>query len=677
MRLAPIRLLAVALLSAPGLRAGPLQQSAPGAGTAAHLPHARALELVGLPVSGFPHFRSVRVVQETQPVWIAIDPTRQADLVGLTGELYVVAARSQAQWRADATLVDLLGGPQPVTVQAGSIQANRLQIDSGTLSGLSGAELGVGYDVVIDYDGDGRLGAGDVIDGAGDTTGFFVVRDATQPGPYATSQGDYSGGSFLGQRTYYPSNIATLGKLPLVVISHGNGHLYTWYDHIGQHLASWGCVVMSHQNNTQPGPESASVTTLGNTEYFLANQATLLGGVLAGHVDNHSICWIGHSRGGEGVVRAYNKIATGTYSPVQFKRRDIRLVSSIAPTQYLFSTSLDPFDVNFHMFVGAADSDVNGGPGSYVTQSLPIFERAAGEKLCTVVQGAGHADFHAQPGNCWCTGPNLIGKAGTHAVEKAYYLALVKRFCGGSEAARDFLERAFDDLALPGIPSNVIAANEYHVARAAPRVVIDDFQSEPSLTVSSSGAAVNFSLLGLSEGLMGDLDSSFEFSAGVPFNGMTRWRDFADDPRCAVFDWDTSLPMSYEFELPPEARDLSGLEWLSFRACQGTRHPSTDAHDAPLSFVVELLDRTGQASAIDFAAYGQLTRPYRRTGAGAGAGWANELVTVRIRLDEFRHDAPGLDLQHAARLRFLFAPGVVAPLGRIGLDDIEFLPRTH
>lgn len=634
------------------------------------------LELVGLPTTGFPHFRVVRTLQETQPVRIAVDPSRQPTLIGRPGAVHVVLARDAAGWAADPTLIDVHGGATPYTVQAGSIAANVVTVDAGVLPGSAGDAFGVGYDVVIDYDGDGLLSGGDAIDGAGDATGFWVVRDATAAGPHAVTEVEYSGGSFLGQDLYYPSDVASMGELPLVVISHGNGHDYRWYDHIGLHLASWGCVVMSHQNNTVPGPESASVTTLSNTEYLLANLGTIAGGALDGHVNTGKIVWIGHSRGGEGVVRAFDKLVDGTYVPLNFSAASLRLVSSIAPTQFLASSDITPHGVPYHLFVGAADSDVNGGPGSVIVQSLPIFERASGEKLCQSLQGAGHADFHAQDGSCWCTGPNLIGKTGTHPVVKAYYLALVQRYALGNEAARDLIERAFDDFDVLGIPGNVIVANDFRVAAGAPRSVVDDFQTQGGLFVGSSGAAIATDVSNLAEGQMIDLDSSFAFGGGVPFNGMTRLRDNGDDPRCAVFDWDGQLgPQEFEYELPSDMRNLNAYTWLAFRACQGTRHVLTDSVDAPISFGVTLVDGAGVASTIPTAAYGMLTRPYKRTGSGTGAGWANEMVAVRIRLSEFTHDMPGLDLSDVQRLRFEFSAAVGSGRGRIGLDDVEFLPE--
>ena len=131
-----------------------------------------------------------------------------------------------------------------------------------------------------------------------------IVGDLGQRGAFDTTVETYSLGTWRAQRTYWPVGIASMGELPLVVISHGNGHDYRWYDYLGEHLASWGYVVMSHSNETGPGIETASTTTLENTDEFLGALDAIADGALEGHVDARRIAWIGHSRGGEGVVRA-------------------------------------------------------------------------------------------------------------------------------------------------------------------------------------------------------------------------------------------------------------------------------------------------------------------------------------------------------------------------------------
>lgn len=650
---------------------------APGFGTAA-TPQERLgvldLELAGKSLPGYPYFKYVRSFEIGKRVYMALDPTRYPALVGQTADVYVVDHKSLGQWVVDPTLVDVRGAPVPFTFQPGTIQANTTLLDDGTLNADAGAGLGVPYDVVLDFDQDGFLGAGDAIDGLGGEPGFFVTEDPGLSGPYTVTEIEYSGGSFLGQDTYFPSNIGQMGQLPLVVISHGNGHDYRWYDHIGYHLASWGCIVMSHQNNTQPGPESASVTTLTNTDYIFNNQGVIGGGVLAGHLDPTRIVWIGHSRGGEGVVRAYNKVATGAFVPANYTASGIKLVSSIAPTEFLTVAQINPFSVNYHMFVGASDSDVTGGPTSQIVQSTPIYERSVGDKTFHSIQGAGHADFHNQTGTCWCTGPNLIGKAGTHPVVLSNYLALVKHYTEGSVAARDYFERAHDDFHSATIPGNVIVANEHKDAASAGNFVVDDFQTNTTTGTSSSGTAVVASVSNLFEGLMQDLDSSFSWSAGVPMNGMCRAIS-GDTQRCAVFDW-TSVA-TYTVDVLPSQRDFSDDVALAFRACQGTRHPNTDSWNNPLSFGVELEDVLGNSTTtIDFAWFGRLTRPYPRTGTGTGAGWANEFTTIRIPMEAFTRHLPSFDLTQVAKIRFQFG-SVGASLGRVGVDDIQIIAKGN
>ena len=62
------------------------------------------------------------------------------------------------------------------------------------------------------------------------------VRDVAAPGPYAVTEALYSGGAYLGQDLFYPSNIGALGELPgdaaqvvprkpLVLLLLAGGHL--------------------------------------------------------------------------------------------------------------------------------------------------------------------------------------------------------------------------------------------------------------------------------------------------------------------------------------------------------------------------------------------------------------------------------------------------------------------
>ena len=639
-----------------------------------HLGVVRA-QLACEPLPSFPFARFPRAFHAGAPVHAALDPVRFPELVGGTYPLFVVAHQSRREWRADARLVDLRGAAQAITVRPGSLADNTFLIDAGTLPAATGDDLGIDYDVVIDVNANGALDFGDVLDGW-ERPGFTVMRDTTQPGPHAVDEVLYSGGNFKGQNLFYPSDIGSLGLLPIVMVSHGNGHDYKWYDHIGRHLASWGYIVVSHENNTQPGVGQAAKTTIDNTDYFIKNHGTIAGGVLNGHVDVKTIVWIGHSRGGEGVVRAYQRAVTGNYVPKQFVPDDVKLLVAMAPVTFLAGSLSTPDDVPFWLIYGASDTDVTGAPGVTSGQPFALYERATGPRYCTYIQGVGHAWFHNKSGNCWCTGPALLNRASTHKILLGYLLPLLEHHLEGNEAALDFFQRSYEDFHPLGINPAAIVATEFRDPVAAGNHVIDDFQTSPSLTQSSSGYAVTTNASNLFEGLLQDPDGVLTHDDNQAVNGMTRVSDPSfDTARGVVLEWSAGTSAYYELELDPAERDLSDDEALSLRVCQQTRHPNTNQLDAGLTFSVTLRDSLGRTSTIDVASHGSATRPYPRGQSGVGKGWANEFNGFRVRLADFALDGAALDLTDVVAVRLEFGLGFGSEPGRIGLDDIQITRR--
>ncbi len=638
-------------------------------------------ELAGRSIDGYPHFRFVRDFRDVDAVAVAVDPHRFPEVAGRTCDLWIVDAGSAG---GSGPLVDARGGgPQVVTIDPASVRFNIFVAAApGALDSDAGAGLGVGYDVVLDCDRDGRAGPGDLVDGRNDAPGFWRVRATTLAGPLAVETADvqvgFGGSPTSRQRIWWPAGIESLGPLPLVVVSHGWTHLYTWYDHIGLHLASYGYVVMSHTNDVGFGDafatRTASAATLAHVEGFLGSLDTLAGGVLAGRVDARRIALVGHSTGGEGIVHAWTRLHRREARPAGFDAGDVRLLVAIAPTSWLPGTEVDPSVANLHMFLGGADTDTSGAPFDTYTQPAAIFERSTGNRHLTYVHGAGHGDFHAGPGNPWAAGPSLIGREETNRIVQGYMLPLVELYLEDNPAARDYVERAYEDFHPAGIAGHVTISVEHREALSRGHLVLDDHQSHPSVALSSSGGAIATDVEHLEEIAMRDLDGSLAWTPDQPANGMTRAR-FDDDPRAVVFDW-SNEPRYYELALPDGERDLTDDTHLSFRVCQGTRHPETVALDGPLSFVVALVDGAGRVSSIDFAPYGRATALYPRPGLGPGAGWQNEFTTVRIPLTDFLADGAELDLRDVAAVRFEFGPGRGAPRGRIGLDDVEILRRS-
>lgn len=650
------------------------------------------LELAGKPLTLLPHFQHTRTFNEGEPIWIAFDPRNDPELARRTLEVYLIEHEELPLVLAGQKLG---GTPLRVTVAGGQVKDNVFLLDSGTLSGKSSPDehgtllLGKGYDLVVDVDRDGWLDSGDRLDGSLDEAGFHVVQNfvalragSLETGPYPVSEVLFDGGSnFLRQNVFYPRDVAALGQLPLVVVSHGNGHNYQWYDHIGFHMASWGYVVMSHTNNTGPGIETASTTTLQNTEVFLARLEDIAGGELAGHVDSHRIVWIGHSRGGEGVVRAYRRLQLGTPLATRYTLADVRLVSSIAPTDFQGPNSSNMGAAPYHLWTGGADSDVTGCANCDICQTFHLLERADGTRFSTSLHGAGHGDFHnLVGGDPFAQGPCRIGRANTHAIMRGYFLPLVQFTLHGNIACLDYLTRQYEEFRATGTPDPrvppfcAVVDLMYVPGPERERLVIDDFQSNSSRARSSSGGDVLRSPgldATLAEGRYDDGNFNFDGGPSDPMNGMTLGGP-GDTSAGAVLAWSHTNEWLI-FELPADARDLGAWRTLSFRGAQATRDPATTAELGDLDFSVTLLDAGLRGSTLRIGAYGGgLEEPYLRGGCGSAgtAGWANEFETLRIPLADFLRTRGRIDLGNVLAIAFQFGPTHGSPAGRIGLDEI-------
>jgi hypothetical protein len=650
-------------------------------------------ELAGNSVAGYPFFSNVSAFNQDASVKVGVDAVRFPALSGLTCDIYIVDDKTAAQWAASPALTDVRGGPQTVVLSA-SLNIFTVATPSQLPSSAGTTGFGKGYDVVVDADRNGILSAGDLIDGrTPDEGGFYVVHDITTVGPLPVTSATYAvtgpTAGYTNEKTFYPTGISGMGKLPLIIISHGNGHSYTWYDYLQQHLASYGYVVMSHQNNTGPGIETCSLTTLQHTDAIIGQQATIAGGALNGHIDETKIIWIGHSRGGEGVTRAWTRITVDfSYTPTFFQPSAIQLISSIAPTDFLGTLKSNPLATNYHLIYGAADGDVGGYPGNPIADSFIIYERATGNRSNHYLHGVGHNEFNCC-GFADATGPALIGRPATQTIAKGYYLALVKRYLEQNIPAKDFLWRQYESLrpisALPacGFPDQTTCATvdlEYKDGPAAGNFVIDDFQANPSTTVSSSGGTVtwNPAIFDIFEGQMRDIDSSFDFFASDPMNGMTRART-TDATQGVVFTDAANGPIFVRFSVVPALRNWTGKAYLSFRASQQTRHPYTIASLGDVSWWVTLTDGNGRRSqALRFNAYGGgIEEPYQRTGSGSTApGWQNEFETIRIPLKDFQSTAAfPIDLSNIVEVRFDFASNLGSVFARTALDDLEVVIR--
>jgi len=444
-------------------------------------------------------------------------------------------------------------------------------------------------------------------------------------------------------------------------------------------MGSWGYVVMSHANNTGPGIQTASTSTLVNTNLILTRTAEIADGALVGHIDGHRIVWIGHSRGGEGVVRAYRRLETGLAPETVYGIEDIKLVSSIAPSDFLGPNVSDMGTAPYHLWTGGADADVNGCADCDICQTFHLLERADGTRYSISLHGAGHGDFHAGGGSSVAQGPCKINRTDTHRIMRAHFLPLVQWVLDGNPACLDYLTRQWEEFRATGAPNPALPEERctvvdlmYVPGPERERFVVDDFQSQPAVTRSSSGGQVLCSpglVPTLVEGRYDDANNAFTASVVDVMNGMT-FAGPGDTSAGCVLEWNATDEWLM-FEVPQGARDLTGLRTLSFRAAQSTRDEITVAELGDLDFAVQLVDAARRSSTIRISAYGAgIEEPYQRGQCGQDKGWANEFETIRIPLRDFLRDGNPLDLSEVVAITFRFGPAHGSHAGRIGLDEI-------
>jgi len=643
-------------------------------------------ELAGQTLSTYPYFQYVRTFQFPWPPRVAIDPTRFPAIVGQTCDIYIVNHKTPAQWAADPTLVDLTpGGALTHTFVAGTIQMNTVSVvPTLVLSDDAGVLLGVPYDVILDCNRNGLLDGDDYVDGLGSEAGFYMAEDIAHHGPLTETMATYSlsasvashfgiSSAFRAEVVYYPASISDLNSLPVVVISHGHGFKYRDYDYLGRHLASWGYIVMVHANDTGPGPAASAQMTLRHTDAFLeqAMAGTIVGGVLKGHVNVKRIAWVGHGRGGEGVVQAYHSLYTSTYAPEHYLRKSIRLVDSMGPTDLDWTDGMggpgptQPHDANYHLWAPAGEWDVSGDPSDNTRQSQPIADRATRYKAVTAVSGMRLSQFAHTINNPPIAGPGGMFTDSAHLIVCGYLTSLLKYFVEGRLPALDYLTRQqemFYPMGIDPYPASEVE-NEFRSGAAA-NFVIDDYQSGPSAAVSSSGGPVVYNVDSLMEGRLDDNDATFTWASTDPFNGAIFATD-VDKSRGVTFSWKDN-DRYYEWQMKSGPTNFANYAYLSFRGAQGSQHPHTMVVLGDLTFQLELRDAAGHTSAIGIGAYGGgLEEPYQRSG-----GWFDEMETIRFRLTDFLNNGSGLDLASIVAVRLKVGPSFGDSRGRIVIDDL-------
>lgn len=645
----------------------------------------------GRSIAGAPYFRYSDTFEVGANIYAALDPgIVDPGNIGKMCAFYVLPNKTEAQWNASSALthLGLLGGNANVIkikLQAGCINANKV------LVWPNATQIGE-YDIVADFGNNSPDASTFVTDASYDTpldiidgyfvAGFRVVQDpgtlsewpdvgnwnydeATQGSVTVQDEGSsYSApGGFSTINTsvprrahvYFPADSpgitnpaqisASKPNYPLVVVVHGNGHSYTSYDFLLQHLARNGFIAASiHLVGGMRG--------LGRANVFFQH-LPVLQAAFGSKLQNH-IGVMGHSRGGEAVLKIARLNQQGSLG------HGIDCLIALAPTdQYGTEVLGGAWATPYFVLYGSRDGDIYGDiwtSGYTVLQTgFAQYDRASGaSKHFVFVHKASHNGFITTNYDAW---PGDAAACETPATQQKITLAYMNAFLRTHLLADSRWVGMFTGEWQP--PSvSATGAKLYVQTRVPGQRVVDDFESAPAWSASSIGGGVAQTGLAANptEGKLHDTSGSAGLDPKSPH-----------DSKGERLAWN-SLGDRLEWSIPAGQENVSGYTAISLRIGQTVDSASNPANQAQNLRVV-LRDGVGNERAVRVGAFSEVPYPDVRAD---NTYTKSALRTVRIPLVSYTivcAGQPKVDLTNVVALALLFSD---TPSGEVEIDEIEF-----
>jgi hypothetical protein len=439
---------------------------------------------------------------------------------------------------------------------------------------------------------------------------------------------------------HYPTGLSG-GPHPLIVFLHGrhvtcyqgsavflewpcrSGHAaipsYTGYDYIASNLASYGYIVVSMSANgisavDNTTSDKGALARAQLVQHHLdlwkafnsASGGAPFGTTFSGKVDLTKVGTMGHSRGGEGVVRQF------IYNASQPSPYGIKAVLPLAPVD--FSRPVIN-GVPLSVILPYCDGDVSDLQGvHYYDDARYNIAGDRAPKHTVYVLGANHDFFNtiwttgvfAGGADDWLfSGPSSDPQCGqpgsggrlTAAEQQSVGLAYVAGFFReyiGSETA---LIPMFTGAAAP--PASVGNAKlfvSYHAPNTATlRRDVNRLLAAPDLTTDTPGGAVSQQGITPSDLCGGDPPEQAQCLASFPAVKQPHTAPSVLSTKTGLSQlragW-TATTAFFDNALPSGSRDVSGFEAVQFRVgvnFSDSRNPTGAARD----FDVELTDGTG------------------------------------------------------------------------------------
>jgi hypothetical protein len=486
----------------------------------------------------------------------------------------------------------------------------------------------------------------------GATGPLAVTREEYNYGDLAFTPTGFPSAVELKASVHYPTGLPG-GPYPLIVFLHGR-HVtcyrntttalrwpcrntetvipsYQGYDYVAQALASNGYVVISISANGISAFDN-NVTDLGmqaraeliqrhlqQWSTFNTVGAAPFGTKFVGKIDLQRVGTMGHSRGGEGVVKhfVYNASQGSPYTikavfplaPVDFNRPVANNVPLSVVLPYCDGDVNDNQGVHFYddaRYNVAGDTaakhtiQVMGGNHNYFnTVWTPGLFPAGGADDWTAFTTGGSGDAQCGTG----TGNHRLTAAQQRGVGLAYISAVMRAYVGGESQFIPYLTGA-----VPPPPS--AQTTDLHVSYHAPdtaatRRDVNRLLTSTNLTTNTLGGASTQTGL-TPHDLCGGASPQPQHCLTAA-QATTRQPHTTPSARATTTrglsqlrtGW-SALTATYGNDLPLGARDVHAFTWLTFRVSVNFED-TRNAAGAAQNFTVVLTDGTGATSSVAVA----------------------------------------------------------------------------
>jgi hypothetical protein len=645
-----------------------------------------AVPISGASVSERPYFHYRDTFAVGENVWAALDPgIVMPSQIGRKVAFYVIQSKTAAQWGASTALTHVPADAiTELIVQSGCINVNKALV--WTAAGPKGD-----YDIIADFGNNDPNPANFVKDGSYDTPldmidgyfspGFRIVDDPGTMSEFAhagafnidapllaglglganlTVQDE--SGAYFPPGGFVPSNqtwprlaivrfpadfagatnasqmSATKASYPLAVVVHGNGHNYTNYGFLLDHLARNGFVAMSiHIPNNRHG--------LGRANAFFDHLDTIR--LIFGSKLQNNVGVLGHSRGGEVVfkiARLNNSLALGI---------GLKALVSLAPTdQYGNETINGAAAVPLFVLYGAKDCDVSGWPpyaGYNVRQTgFSLYDRYDDkDKSMAFVYDATHNGFVTAANES--PPPPVLTVADQQKVLLAYTNAFFRMQQRNEPEWAGMFTGEWKPPSVGATPAEI-----YFQYRDTQRRAVDNFEGAHTATSWQTST-------------IGDTVTQ----AGLPAN-PTETQLYPQDNQSPHdtgglrLAWDNNGD-ELNFAIPPGQRDVSAFSVLSVRVTQVVNSPSNPP--GAQNFRLALRDGLANERWIRVGAFGKVPEP---AAANVAGNKKSAMVTIRIPLSAYTIVCAGavkVDLTDVTNVKLQFLDNAA---GEIAVDELEF-----